>query len=235
MKNFECDILANDKNWLCNEYIIKEKSLRKIAKECGVSDDTIKTRLKKFDIEIRGHKDSNKISGKTYKRRKSTEEEYQKKLNRLRNGEYISCKNCDTPFYVNKGLMGTRKFCSRKCFLEYKRENINRNQDWRDYPEYDIWRKLVYQRDNWKCKICSSKYKINAHHIYEGKDNKSLRFEIYNGITLCEFHHIQVHKYKCSFIEESIKQTPNFGGNLEIDNPEASIREFLLSLIRSND
>jgi len=235
MKNFECNILANDKQWLYTEYIIKQKSIREISKKCNVCDDTIQTRLKRFSIPIRGHKESNKISGKTYKRRSPTKEEREKTIKKLRTGSNIFCVNCGKYFYITKGNLKKRKYCSKNCHYEYIHNHINRNQDWRDYPEYDIWRKLVYKRDNWKCKICNSKININAHHIFEGNNFPNLRFEVYNGITLCEKHHVQIHKHTSSFIQECIKQTPNIGETPEMDNPEASIKKYLLFLIRSND
>jgi hypothetical protein len=58
MKKLELDILANDENWLYQKYIIELRSLRSIAKECNVSDDTIRTRLNKFGIKIRDHKET---------------------------------------------------------------------------------------------------------------------------------------------------------------------------------
>ena len=61
------------------------------------------------------------------------------------------------------------------------------------------------------------------------------RFDTENAIVLCEKHHIRLHKNTSSFIQECVKQTSNIGGTPVVDNPEASIREFLLSLIRSND
>ena len=56
---------------------------------------------------------------------------------------------------------------------------------------YFFWRKSVWVRDNWKCKMsnldCNGK--IEAHHILGWKDYPELRYDINNGITLCHFHH----------------------------------------------
>ena len=235
MKDFECDINANNFDWLYNEYVINKKSLRQIAKDCNVSDDTIRTRLNRFNIPIRNHSEANAISGEKYNRKPATAEETKIRYDKIRNGEIIQCLNCGSEIYVTPCKILFRKFCNIDCRNEYWRNHIDRNQDWRDFPEYDVWRKEIYERDNWKCKICGSKEHINAHHIFAGADLPDLRFQIDNGITLCEFHHIQLHKNQSSFIKELIKQTPNFGENLEIDNPEALIREILFSLIRSND
>lgn len=53
------------------------------------------------------------------------------------------------------------------------------------------WRKLVYERDNYICKINNSECngKIEAHHILPFRDYPEFRCDINNGITLCHFHH----------------------------------------------
>ena len=57
--------------------------------------------------------------------------------------------------------------------------------------EYDIWRIEVYKRDKFKCMIgdedCNGK--IEAHHILGWAEHPKLRYNINNGITLCQFHH----------------------------------------------
>ena len=56
---------------------------------------------------------------------------------------------------------------------------------------YRDWRLQVYERDNWKCRInnkdCSGR--IIAHHILSYTQFPELRYEINNGITLCQAHH----------------------------------------------
>lgn len=58
-------------------------------------------------------------------------------------------------------------------------------------PEYKKWRHQIYQRDHYRCQWpgCSSKQKINAHHIKTWAHYPGLRFDINNGITLCYQHH----------------------------------------------
>lgn len=67
-------------------------------------------------------------------------------------------------------------------------------EDKRDSSEYKKWRQAVYQRDNYKCCICGSKEKLNAHHIKPWKYYPDLRYDISNGITYCEKCHIAFHK-----------------------------------------
>ena len=66
----------------------------------------------------------------------------------------------------------------------------------RFYPEYYIWRKSVYVKNDYTCQKCFQRGVIlNAHHIINYSSNKELRLDGDNGITMCkschkEFHHI---------------------------------------------
>ena len=56
--------------------------------------------------------------------------------------------------------------------------------------EYRNWRNSIFQRDNYKCKINNQcKGQLQAHHILNWTDYSELRYEINNGITLCQVHH----------------------------------------------
>ena len=66
--------------------------------------------------------------------------------------------------------------------------------DKRDSAEYKNWRLKVYERDNYKCVQCGNKEKLNAHHIKSWKNYPNLRYDINNGITLCEKCHIKYHQ-----------------------------------------
>lgn len=56
---------------------------------------------------------------------------------------------------------------------------------------YQDWRRQVWLRDNFKCKIANPDCngRIEAHHILPWRDHVELRYIINNGITLCHFHH----------------------------------------------
>lgn len=64
----------------------------------------------------------------------------------------------------------------------------------RDYgsPAYVRWRKRVYARDGYRCRLCGSCDGLNAHHIKMWARFPSLRFVVSNGITLCRVHHLLV-------------------------------------------
>ena len=65
------------------------------------------------------------------------------------------------------------------------------------------WRQDVWKRDNFTCQCCGKTINdivLNAHHIRNFSDCEELRYDVDNGITLCEechsmfspngFHHI---------------------------------------------
>ena len=56
--------------------------------------------------------------------------------------------------------------------------------------EYKEWRTSVYKRDNYTCMCCGSYGgRLNAHHINSFADCPELRYDVNNGITLCENCH----------------------------------------------
>lgn len=65
----------------------------------------------------------------------------------------------------------------------------------RDTLRNVTWRKEVYKRDDYTCQCCGKRgYKLNAHHLNGYRWCKSERFDIDNGITLCEKCHKLFHK-----------------------------------------
>lgn len=62
-------------------------------------------------------------------------------------------------------------------------------RDFKD-PLYKEWRKKVYARDKFTCRMCGFKGKsMEAHHIKKWAEFPALRFEVTNGITLCKNCH----------------------------------------------
>jgi hypothetical protein len=70
----------------------------------------------------------------------------------------------------------------------------NKNSD-RFTKEYKKWRKSVFERDIYTCTACGKiGGNLNAHHIKPYATYKELRYELSNGITLCEDCHKSFHK-----------------------------------------
>ena len=67
----------------------------------------------------------------------------------------------------------------------------------RNSKEYSKWRNDVFERDKYTCQQCGKVGgKLNAHHIKEYSQYPDLRFELSNGLTLCEDCHRKIHRKK---------------------------------------
>lgn len=77
----------------------------------------------------------------------------------------------------------------------YKINKVTNGKRARGTAEYQNWRKAVYKRDNYTCQSCGKKgTTLNAHHIKAWKLFPKLRYDISNGVTLCEKCHKDYHK-----------------------------------------
>lgn len=69
----------------------------------------------------------------------------------------------------------------------------------RSTNEYITWRKSVFSKDSYTCQCCGDKngnghtVKLCAHHIKNWKDYPEYRYDVDNGITLCEHCHNLFH------------------------------------------
>ena len=55
---------------------------------------------------------------------------------------------------------------------------------------YKSWRKLVFERDNYTCQLCSKKgVFLHPHHKVSYTHYPDVRYNVNNGITLCVFCH----------------------------------------------
>lgn len=80
----------------------------------------------------------------------------------------------------------------------YKDGRLAERRDQRFSREYKRWRYDVFVRDRFTCQECGDNRggNLRAHHIKLFADHPELRFEVSNGITLCETCHNKKHVKK---------------------------------------
>lgn len=139
----------------------------------------------------------------------------------LKNGQYFNCLTCGNVFYRANGLIlkGQCKYCSRGCFQQgkqnrskkphitaYRKTTVgDKSPTWkggitpenikiRQSEKYKKWRTNVFTRDNYTCQDCKNTgIYLHAHHVKSFSEFKKLRFDINNGVTLCEKCHKKLH------------------------------------------
>lgn len=87
------------------------------------------------------------------------------------------------------------------------------------------WSKDVKKRDGYECKICGSTHRLHAHHIIPRKKAESLKYDLNNGITLCNSCHAKTEGYQKGHefseetknkISDSKKGTPSWNKGKEL-------------------
>lgn len=209
------DKLYDNKDWLYDQYINQKKGYTVIAIELGVSYTTILDRILYFGWDIRGHMDIDKAAPRRGLKH-STSSIQKIKNTRIKNRIIIGCTNCGKKFekVYSSFLKSQKSFCSYECYKDYLIKNRVETIDVTDSAEYKEWRKKVYVRDNYKCRMpgCSSNSKlIAAHHIYPKKKFPDKQFDVSNGLTLCKQCHEKTFGKEASFIDALVRvvQTMN--------------------------
>ncbi|WP_102422295.1 HNH endonuclease [Bacillus amyloliquefaciens] len=118
------------------------------------------------------------------------------------------CKECHDKHFIktysilhtmdwsgkNNPMYGKQRFGKENP--NYKPEITDEEREFgRLVKGYGVWRKLVYERDNYTCQCCGKKSKgdIVAHHLDAYSWCKDKRTDVNNGVTLCEQCHNAFH------------------------------------------
>lgn len=108
--------------------------------------------------------------------------------------------------FVKKAPIHT--YCSYECSYKSKkkRDKYKRSRSDCSVNKLDaLWATKVKDRDGNVCVYCGKTTYLNAHHIFS-RSNKSTRWYLPNGITLCSGHHVlsskfSAHKTPLEFID----------------------------------
>ena len=113
------------------------------------------------------------------------------------------CSNCGKVFRKTHDRRVPKRgywFCSHLCALKFQ---IGKNHPcWKGGPQRQSgnkrmrWAKKILSRDGYCCVSCGSFGPLEAHHIKPWVNFPDLRFELSNGIALCQKCHRKVHRKK---------------------------------------
>lgn len=140
--------------------------------------------------------------------------------------EKINCKYCGRELFVIPSyfLKGRGCFCTKVCFAKYLKKYYKGENApfWkggitpqirliRNSKEMTIWKMAIFKRDNYICQNCGAQngmgqsIVLHAHHIKSFSLFPLLRFNLENGITLCNVCHYLLHKSKdCKTVEQAL-------------------------------
>lgn len=234
-----------DKEWLYNEYVVKGRTAKDIANECGKKDsvvekmvstyglhknttrpediltrdtlvdlyckrymslsniasmfdgigiNTVNRLIDEYGIERREPYSEMRMWWKNEENRQFMSE-YRKEL--WKDPAYIEkhMSRRNDPEYKNRFAISLSSYYQGihtdewKGFLTPERTRIRKTR------KYAEWRRAVFARDNYTCQCCGSRSSsgnpvtLNAHHIRSFSNYPDLRFDVSNGITLCDKCH----------------------------------------------
>jgi len=102
------------------------------------------------------------------------------------------------PVPWNKGKKREYKLPGVSKSLKGKKGRLSKNWQGGKIPvrerirkseEYKLWRKAVFEWDNYTCWICGGKGYLHPHHLKSFSKYPKLRLKVFNGLTLCSFCH----------------------------------------------
>ena len=89
--------------------------------------------------------------------------------------------------YWSNKTMPKRKNKTKRTFKGHRPEYAT--------EEYQEWVRLVKERDSNRCQYpgCrKSRFGMQVHHILKWANNPMLRYDVNNGVCLCEYHHTKI-------------------------------------------
>ena len=185
-------------------------SLR-ICKTCGIEKPITDFRKSSECIDGYRYKCKKCINDKNRKYPKPTDtQQICKKCNIFKDfNQFEICKGCRT------GFRNRCKECRRKSYIKKGYSTLNRARYTKghiphtfiDGKSEEIYRKLidtkyrrvkkmVLERDNYKCQVCDSNLKLQVHHKKTLREAPELSHNMDNLMTLCIKCHFKLHRGK---------------------------------------
>ena len=202
IKEIEDRFNKSIKELLEDLYVNKMMSIRQIEKEIGLAYRVIGKWLKENNVSVRHGSEAIKTQWiDNDERRKQASEIAKAKLNSKENREKLK-KIMQTEEYKNKqsiSKLGSKNGMWRVCGENHHNWDVNRTHEKRckerKTTKDHIWRSTVFARDNRTCCKCGKdkKARMVVHHINSYDIHENQRYDVDNGIVMCEDCHKDFH------------------------------------------
>lgn len=125
--------------------------------------------------------------------------EYKEAMESLADKQRLEFYDCITDYAFYRKLPDNISPVIKSAFTIIKNRLDKTNTSYWNFEDrrstkYKIWKQNVLKRDKYICQKCGSKNNLVAHHIKPFATDKEARFDIDNGITLCQTCHKEVHR-----------------------------------------
>lgn len=100
--------------------------------------------------------------------------------------------------------------------MPVKRRRSKYRPKWKDDPKRE-WARRVKKRD-YRCRACGRIGWLQAHHIIPASIMPDLVLELFNGISLCMYHHVEIHRQKLD-----IELLPEMYAHLEAGREDLNV------------
>jgi biotin operon repressor len=129
-----------------------------LAKELGMSNDTVLAALRRQGITIRTQKEASLLSSVP--------------------AMHAAAAKLRATGEMQKWISAGQQGIPREQWSGFTRD-LYRRQAWYE------WRKYVFRRDSFTCVLCGGHKPIVAHHILPKAKHPTLYYAVSNGVTLC--------------------------------------------------
>ena len=183
--------LTRDKAWLEARYFDDNLSLAKIAKLIPCSTRAIHRCFVRLEIPFKpkhityGEINLNPAKGERNGNWKGGLPKCTDCTKLVSAKGYARCKGCAAKYYRGE---------NSPFWLPPEQRKVTESEQIRQSVEYAEWRIAVWARDKNLCKVCNTRQKVMiAHHLDGFNIFPEKRFNVDNGVTLCDRHHIAFH------------------------------------------
>jgi len=179
-------------------YVEQKLSTRKIAEIIDLSVNKTQEYLHRYNIPLRHGSEAvktqwiNNDERRKLSRKTLLKKEVRDKIRQAQQTEEYKMKQSISKTGKKNGMYGVRGEKSPRWnnnLTDYER--VVGRKTIKD----TIWREKVYEKDNYTCVVCGDNRggNLNAHHLYSHNRYIDKRYDVNNGVTLCEACHKAFH------------------------------------------